>query len=92
MSMVRIEREGLTVNVILFTDVPVDDEPGLFWTIPCKHACPDELHANLLCRHLRQQLAEAVQQTRRESYNQGYRDGRAKRRKQVFFSSCLGGC
>ena len=81
MSILSVGREGCVVTLTLDTGVRADD--GKTWTIPFEWTYHSDLCAQLLERCLRNHLAATVVAARREAYNEGYKDGRAKRGKRV---------
>lgn len=48
--------------------------------------CGGEYSAGLLYGAMREQLSEALETARREAYSQGWRDAKAKRAKERWFS------
>lgn len=51
--------------------------------------CDSKNYAELLKLHLRKCISEAVQKIRREGYENGWKDAKAKRRKQTSFSGYI---
>lgn len=57
-----------------------------------KFHCEDDYSAELLTAHLCKTYTEAIRTVKREAYNLGYRDGRAKRAKRKEFCGDLDPC
>lgn len=82
MSRLSIYREGSRVAFRVL--LPFHGESFDF-----TFTCAQEWIAKLLVSALRIELEGRCESIRREAYAQGYRDGRAKRARETFFSSEL---
>jgi hypothetical protein len=51
--------------------------------------CNDNCHAYLLTKHFEKKLRDQIETIRKQEYDNGYKDGRAKRGKKTWFSSLL---
>lgn len=71
------------------TYVFVEVDTNLDWVVPFKWVQSSELDAVLLERHLRDELYSRVEAIREEAYNQGWKDAKAKRKKQTWFWGIL---
>lgn len=50
----------------------------------------DEAYAQMLAYHVNKSLKEKMQEIRQQSYEQGWKDAKAKRKKETWFSGWLG--
>lgn len=80
--MIDYSRHGKQVRASIEIDVPGYEERILYfyWN------CDNEIFAGLLASELQRQQDNNIIHDKREAYLQGYKDGRAKRAKQTFFS------
>jgi hypothetical protein len=70
-------------NVQVFIHLPVTNKSYVL-----KWSCgDDQLYASLLAAELRKQLEHKLEGIRKEEYDRGYKDGRAKRGKSSWFKS-----
>lgn len=61
------------------------EEPRAWFRLDCS----DPIYATLLVNQLEKQYHEAVTEARRAAYEDGYKDGRCRKRKEKIFSSHL---
>ena len=87
--MITVTRDGSDVVVGVTTNLP--HESGSRTDFLFQHNCGDgeTQYAELLTRHIRHVLDTAVETTRREHYEAGRKDAKAKRRKRTWFGSAL---
>lgn len=80
--MFHFTRYGKQVRVVV--DLKISDLPTyeytLFWN------CNDDVYAELLADKLRDALQRKLERIRRTSYEEGFADAKAKRRKRTFFN------
>lgn len=77
--MINIKRDEKKVKIEVETGID-GHEVWLYWN------CSNELFARLLTRQLQKKFTDTVQAIRQEEYNRGYKDGRAKRGKNTWFT------
>lgn len=81
----KIGVEGCTVTI------KADFRNGLAgdatWTF--QTTCSDKFYAGLAAEALTYQLGRAIYNAREDAYNEGYAAGRAKKKRQDWFSSSL---
>lgn len=80
--MITIERDDKICRVKL------QDGP-LGYIFPFEYTCDNKFYAELLTRHFDKILDERIEAVRKEEYDRGYKDGRAKRGKASWFSCLL---
>ena len=81
-ELIQILRDGNKVRVT-FKNGPLGYEFYFYYD------CQGDVYASLLSEHFKDRLQSIVKQIREEEYNQGYKDGRAKRGKKAWFSWAL---
>lgn len=87
--MIQFKSAGNVISVVLNTGIAVQGKENKTWTVTPTFQDADELSATLLIRHLRKRFHDKIEEVRRESYAEGYKDGRGKKRKEQFFSPYL---
>lgn len=85
MSNVTINRKGQDVELWLDAFIPNYDSRRFGFTFHCG----GDVYAGLLTEHLRKRLGNLVEEARREAYEQGWKDAKAKRSKSDWFSRTL---
>ena len=78
--MIEIDRDGSQVLVRLTGEYPIHNRT---WTLRWDAGAVD--YAILLCDHMGKRLWTCLEKIRKASYEAGYKDGRAKRRKEAYF-------
>lgn len=78
----NIEREGKQI-IITISDV-VDN-----WSFPFHRTAEHEYVASLLYDRIIERLRKHMVGIRRKYYEKGYKDGRGKKRKEKYFSTCF---
>lgn len=82
--MIKIERHEKQVRVKIEHGAYYDSEEiWLYWN------CNDELFAQLLTRQIYKKLDETIQKIRKEEYEQGWKDAKGKKKKQLEWFSPL---
>jgi len=81
--MITIERIDKTKVAIKFESGPLN------YIFSFTYQCNDDVHAQLLRDDLDGRLRRRIELIRKEEYNKGYKDGRAKRGKVSLFHSWL---
>lgn len=81
-TLIRFERDGSSVNVFI-------DEGPMGYQFVFKYTCGSDWSADLLKRHYHNKLTKVVESIRKEEYDRGYKDGRAKKAKATWFSCLL---
>ncbi len=86
--MLEIKRDGNSAIIHMDTDLP-HNRPyvNTLWVFKSEEGSP--WHAELVVRYLKNRLKECVKQIRRDAYEQGWKDARAKRVKETWFSGEL---
>ena len=79
--MIAFERSGKDVRATVEIKVP-DYEPREFYF---DWRCEDAAYAGLLTAEMRNQINAALAAIRREEYNNGWRDAKAKQGRQSIF-------
>jgi len=51
--------------------------------------CGDDCYADLLQKHLNELLRKKITQARKESYEEGYKDGKSHKTRQTWFKNWL---
>ncbi|HEX5034976.1 MAG TPA: hypothetical protein VFW62_10870 [bacterium] len=82
--MIEFSANGQTLQVRVNTGLPTDRP-----TFTVERNCGAAIEAAALQRILSERLRAMVEEARRESYNEGYKDGRAKRGKRSWFHGRL---
>ena len=80
--MIEIERNNT------YCTVKIEGGP-LGVSFPFSFQCGDAYYAELLRQHFDKKLSDRIEQVRKEEYDKGYKDGRAKRGKISWFYSWL---
>ncbi len=83
----RIYRNRNVVGIQIETDLPY--ETGCTTLFNFSLNCSDTQYAELLKRYIDDRLRKAIVKTRREEYERGWRDARAKIKKQTDFNEAL---
>jgi len=79
------DNDGSKVRLALGTDLKSDTNLWLYWN------AQNDIAAEALARHLDGLYRVAIAAIRQEAYGEGWRDAKAKTRKQTkYFSRCLG--
>lgn len=77
----RKNKQAAVVNVIIDTGLDCDRPVlTLYWD------CRQQYIAVLLQKYLTKQLKESIKNAHRLAYEQGYKDGRGKKKRKTFFS------
>jgi len=84
-EILNVARIGTAVKIEFHSELPIDNN-----VFPFRFECGTEWAASLLASKLRQSLYEEIRAIRENEYQRGYRDGRAKRAKENWFSSSFG--
>ncbi len=79
-----ISRTGSLVTIRVG---PTPSDPNRLYAF--NFDCGNEDHAELMMRYLRDGIFKVLESERRQYYNLGHKHGRAKRRKESWFSGCL---
>jgi len=78
--MITFERSDTELKVIVETNL--GSSYWLYWK------CSDKQYAMLLREHIEQKLSRKLEQIRRESYEQGWKDAKSKKvAKKTWFKS-----
>ncbi len=79
-----ITRQGKQVALAVTVNIPFYDDRmfTLEWN------CDSEVYAGLLADAMQRQTKETLKAIRREAYNEGWRDAKAKRKKATWFGGC----
>ena len=83
--MIKVVRHGNDVQLKVDAFLPT-------WNtrvFPFTFHCSNTEYAALLTDRIDDMLREAVRTAREEAYNEGYADGRGKKKRRTFFSSVL---
>ena len=80
--MIRFKREGTQVKIVVDSKVDGVDVSELE---ACLWDCPNEIIADILFQHLRNKLWKTIEKTRKHEYEEGWKDAKAKRRKEQYF-------
>ncbi len=83
----RIYRNRNGVAIQIGTDLPHENDGVTLFNFSLN--CPDIQYAELLKRYIDDRLRKAIVKTRREEYERGWRDARAKIKKQTDFNEAL---
>ena len=78
--MITFHRKELAVVAHIETGLKVSKSVHLFeWN------CKDEYSAELLVKHLKKEMRQHIKNTRESEYNRGWKDAKAKKRKESWF-------
>lgn len=88
MQLIRVSRNGSKVMIGLSTGLPHADA-GSTTRIEFEYNCNHVFMAELLRRHAWNELCNSIEAARREAYEQGWKDAKAHRSKQTWFSALL---
>lgn len=83
--MLRVVRNNTEVRIKVEAFLPTW-ETRVF---PFSFNCGDAAYAALLATRINTVIGEAVKTAREEAYNEGYADGRGKKKRNTFFRSVL---
>jgi hypothetical protein len=79
--MFTFTREGSNLKVELFSELtPKANVYSFTWQ------CGDDCYADLLAKHFEKLLGDKLEKIRKESYIKGFKDAKAKRAKETWFS------
>lgn len=83
--MIQITRKGTSVKIDFTSRIPLCDVRvfGFNWE------CNTEVYAGLLTNHLSNGLWSELVRVRKEAYEKGWKDAKAKVRKENWFSGAL---
>lgn len=82
--MIYIERYEEKVRVKIDTGLnTTSGQIWLYWN------CNSEMYAELLSRHINKRLDETIQAIRKEEYERGWKDAKAKKSKANWFSAVI---
>lgn len=81
--MITINRESGDVRISFKISTSVRNE------VSAVAQCGDQLYAELLTQKIRSDFESMVEAIRREEYHRGWKDAKAKRRKEKWFSDCF---
>jgi hypothetical protein len=81
----RVRRDGSDVEVSISSHIPTWEER----VFPFSFNCGNEAYAGFLTKHIQDVIGNAVANARREAYEQGWKDAKAKRVKNDWFSRVL---
>lgn len=87
--MIRIKRDNEKVNLLFDSDLPFDCAGDTVVTFDFSCSTPQPYYAQLATNYLRERLLAEMQRIRRKAYEKGWRDARAKRKKEDWFSGNL---
>lgn len=79
--MIALKRDGKDVVLSFDADIPFYDTRRFEFTFHTGQ----ETYAGLLTSHLREKLGDAMEAARREAYEKGWTDAKAKRTKDTWF-------
>lgn len=78
--MIDIKREGTFVKVVVDSQWPISGQYSFQWdTGRNDFAC-------LLSENLKNKMVRDIERMRRDAYNQGWKDAKAKAKKETWFS------
>ena len=77
---ILVTRDDLDVMLVVTADYPISQ-----FTFSFRFTCYHEWEAKLLQDHVAETLGSQLQAIRRAAYKEGYKDGRAKRKKKTVF-------
>jgi len=80
---IRINSRGIIEIVITFRNGDAGD-----YDWPFAYNAGHPSYAGLAAHALREQFSDHMQSVRKAAYEQGYKDARAKRKKQTVFEGC----
>lgn len=84
MGSMHFTRDGKTLQLWGLTTATDSKRHHVF-----KLELQEEWVAELLLRHIRQRTHDALSRIRREAYEQGWKDAKARRKKQDYFPTNL---
>ena len=64
----------------------IEVDSGIGWTFHFKHTLSDEPYAILLREKLQAKMSDYMEKARREAYEHGWKDAKAKKTKQTWLS------
>lgn len=83
--MINFKRDGKKAVVRIDLSVPEYEERSF----PFAFNCDGEVYAGLLTRAMRTAFSDAVKAARKEGYDQGWKDAKAKRASCSWFKGSL---
>ena len=87
--MIRIKRDNEKVVLLFDTGLPHDCEGKTTVAWDFTVTTPAPYYAQLVTDYYRDRLRSEMQRIRREAYEEGWADAKAKRKKQDWFSGSL---
>jgi len=87
--MIRINRDNEKVVLLFDTDLPHDCKGSTTVAWDFRVTTPAPYYAQLVTDYYRDRLRSEMQRIRREAYEEGWADAKAKRKKQDWFSGSL---
>ncbi len=85
--MINIKRDGSIVKINVQTDLR--HESGGTSSYPFSFNCGDTAYADLLERYLKDRLSSEMKKARQEAYEKGWREAKAKVKKETWFNGSL---
>ena len=82
--MIEFKRDGTTIEVLI--EVKASQEKR--W-LPFHWNANNELYAELLVENFKHHLIEQMQRARKEAYEAGWKDAKAKQQKETWFGGWL---
>ena len=79
--MLTFSRDGQQVKIAVLVDVPL----RVSHLFLCYWDCEDENYAGLLAAEMHDQFSKKIEAVKREAYDRGWRDAKAKRVKETYF-------
>lgn len=79
--MIQVTRNGTKTQIQVESGYPL--QSGYYYF---NYDCGNEEFARLLADHFERKLIDRIDAIRKEEYNRGYKDGRAKRAKATWFA------
>ena len=83
--MIKFKRDGTLATVTIEAAIPYYDRR----VFPMTFDCSTEVYAGLLTNLLEETVEASVRLAREEAYAKGYKDAKAKRRKETWFRGRL---
>jgi len=74
------QKDCREVKVKVFTELPIEES-----LIPFSFNAGDQYSAYLLAKYLQDQLEKAIENAHQLAYEQGWKDGKSKKRKKTYF-------
>ena len=87
--LITVKRDNSGVELLISTDLADSCDGSQTTAIPFTWQTGQPYLADLLARYIKEHIRKVISDTRREYYEKGWKDAKAKRQKDDWFSGLL---